>query len=124
MSDQTQKRTHTMDADSEASSSRRPRFGPKHLTFLRRDGSSQPTYTWKTKDDVVALRTLASQDPETHESIFLASRTLLCRDSSVFSDIISLLQEAEDVYEGHPLTIVQDRLQDLQYFLEVIHDWR
>lgn len=78
-------------------------------TFKDRDGKIQATYTWpEATDNIIALRTPALPDSDVPEAVFLASRAVLCRDSEVFRDMLSLPQTdsstlTQDTYEEYPM---------------------
>ena len=120
------KRTLEDSTEGEPSTGKRSR--QELLTFKNRDGQVESTHTWSDIDSLVALRTSAQDDSNDHDSIFLASRSILCRDSMVFKDILTLPApenpKEEDVWEGHPVIVVQDHPCDLQDFLEALHNWR
>ncbi|TFK96164.1 hypothetical protein BDV98DRAFT_608436 [Pterulicium gracile] len=73
-------------------------------TFRNREGNIQYAHSWPSTDTLVALRTIAREDPDVPESVFLPQG----------------LKDG-DMYKGHDLIEVQDSPQDLQDFLEVLH---
>lgn len=93
------KRPHETEEPAIGSSNERPRT--EALTFKNRDGEVESTHTWFASDDIVALRTV-SINSEEHSSISLANRGIMCRDSLMFKDILSMPSPAapkeEDVY--------------------------
>lgn len=63
---------------------------------------------------------------QAEQTVYKLHRSILCRNSPLFADTLSLPQsaelEADESYDGHPILRLQETADDMSVFLQALLD--